>query len=93
MLFYTFGEECYIKCYIEKHELMPKISISYVIYEKQRQKDGSYPIKLRFTYNRKPALFRTTLFAKEEDLVKPKKGEENKSRTIKSVYLRRKAVQ
>lgn len=69
---------------------MPKVSISYVIYNRFVQKDGSYPIKLRFTFNRKSTLFNINLFAREDDLFKQKKSEESKSRTIKSHVLKRK---
>ena len=69
---------------------MPKISISYVIYNKFRQKNGLYPVKLRFIYNRKPALFSTTLYAHEDDLAKVKPGDESKSREIRALSLKRK---
>lgn len=69
---------------------MPKISIRYIIYNKNRQADGRYPIKLRFTFKRTPALVSTNLFALEDDLTSVKKGEMSKSRIIKDITLKRK---
>lgn len=69
---------------------MPKISIVYVIYNKNRQKDGSINVKLRFTFNRRPAVFSTSIFVQEDDLVKQRPGEENKAREIKNLRIRRK---
>lgn len=69
---------------------MPKISIVYVVYNKNRHKDGSINVKLRFTYNRRPAVFGTSIFVQEDDLVKQRAGEENKSREIKNLRIRRK---
>lgn len=68
---------------------MAKVSIKYIIYNKYRQTDGRYPIKLRFTYNRVPALVPTNLYAAEGELERVRKGEENKSRTIRDGNLRR----
>ena len=69
---------------------MANVSIHYIIYNKERHQDGKYPIKLRFTYKRIPTIVATNLFAVEGELVATKKGEENKSRTIKEPNLRRK---
>ena len=71
---------------------MANVSIHYIIYNKERHQDGKYPIKLRFTYKRIPTIVATNLFAVEGELVAVKKGEENKSRTIKEPNLRRKVV-
>lgn len=68
---------------------MAKISIKYIVYNKYRQVDGRYPIKLRITYKRIPAIVSTNKFACEEDLCAVKKGDESKARTIKDTTLRR----
>ena len=69
---------------------MAKISIKYVIYNKHRQENGRYPIKLRITYKRIPAIVATNKFAYEGELCAVKRGNESKSREIKDITLRRK---
>ena len=67
---------------------MKKVTVKYVIYGSQKMADGRYPIKLRFTFNRKPRLYPTNLFAEESDLIKLKPGEDpSKSREIKTTNL------
>ena len=69
---------------------MKKITVKYVIYGSQKTDNGRYPIKLRFTYNRKSKIVPTNLIADENDLIRLKPGEDpSKSREIKTTSLRR----
>ncbi|MCQ2158499.1 MAG: phage integrase SAM-like domain-containing protein, partial [Bacteroidales bacterium] len=47
---------------------MKKVTFSAVIYERFKNKDGKYPVKLRVTYNQKPTYFSTGLLADAKDL-------------------------
>lgn len=69
----------------ENKQLNAIISVKYIVYNRYRQADGRYPIKLRITYKGIPAIVSTNKFSSEEDLCSVKKGDTTLSRRVEDL--------
>ena len=68
---------------------MKSISISYVVYEKDRKKDNSIPVKYRITFGQHSTLVSSGISVSDDDLVPTHKNDPVKARTIKNPLKRR----
>lgn len=68
---------------------MKSISISYVVYDKDRKKDNSIPVKFRITFGKQSTLLSSGICVSDEDLAAVRKSESMKSRLIRNLVKRR----
>ncbi len=68
---------------------MKSIKFSYVVYEKDRKKDNTIPVKIRITFGRRSTLLSSGVSVSDEDLMPAHKHDALRSRAIKNPYKRR----
>ena len=68
---------------------MKSITFSYVVYEKDRKKDNSIPVKFRITFGKSSTLVSSGVCVGDDDLMPARKCDARKTRTIKNPVKRR----
>lgn len=68
---------------------MKSITFSYVVYEKDRKKDNSIPVKFRVTFGKSSTLVSSGVCVGDDDLMPARKCDARKTRTIKNPVKRR----
>lgn len=68
---------------------MKSIKVTYVVYEKDRKKDNSIPVKFRITFGKSSTLISSGICVREDELGIVRKGDVRKSRSVKNPTKRR----